>query len=49
MKSIGIKVWLCLIALCFGVAIGTSDTVLTSMAVCFIIVSCIVLYLSEWV
>ena len=49
MNHIGIKVWLCLIALCFGVAIGTSDPVLTGMAVCFIIVSCVVLCLGEWV
>lgn len=39
-----IKVWGCLIALCFGVAIGTSDPVLSNMAVCFIIVSCVALY-----
>lgn len=41
------KVWGCLIALCFGVAIGTSDPVLSNMAVCFIIVACVVLYISE--
>lgn len=42
-----IKVWGCLIALCFGVAIGTSDPVLFNMSVCFIIVACVVLYINE--
>lgn len=44
-----IKVLGCLIALCFGAAIGTSDPVLSNMAVCFIIVACVALYISEGV
>ena len=44
-----IKVWGCLIAMCFGVAIGTSNHELSNMAVGFIIVACVVLYIIEGV
>lgn len=44
-----IKVFGGLIALCFGVAIGTSDPVLSNMAVCFIVMACVALYISEGV
>lgn len=47
--STRIKVWGCLIALCFGVAIGTSDPALSNMAVCFIFMACVVLYINEGV
>lgn len=41
-----IKVFGGLIALCFGIAIGASDPVLSNMAVGFIVVACVVLYIT---
>lgn len=42
-----IKVWGCLIALCFGVAIGTSDPIITRVCGGFAVGACIAICLIE--